>query len=289
MASVGMQVLFYVTPVIFPAESAAPAPDLVVRRRAESDVPPARGRAAAAALERAGRRVRATSPPRIVPGRAGRSPQPSCIAHEPTAHRLRALIPVTDTWPGFNSITSISNSGSAPSGTRRCNPLSSAGLRRPPGRDAHGQGAAGPDAVDSLRRARRPDRPQRRRQEHAAQGDGRDLPAAARPRRHSRATSARCSSSSPVSRWKRPGGRTSGRARCCSACRREEIDREDREHRRVLQPRRVPRHSGAALLVGHVRAAGVRDVDRGRSADSAARRGDGGRRRRVHRKRARSG
>ena len=131
------------------------------------------------------------------------------------------------------------------------------------------------------RRGRRPDRPQRRRQEHAAQDPRRGSPS--RPTGEAD-VHGRVGSLLEVGTGFHP--ELTGRENiylngAILGMRRAEIDRQFDEIVAFAEVGAVPRHPGQALLDRHVRAAGLRRRRPPRARDPARRRGAGGRRRRV--------
>ena len=141
---------------------------------------------------------------------------------------------------------------------------------RAPGRVGHGR----------ARRVLRHRRPQRERQEHAAQVPRRDL--RGRRREHAGRRQAvavhrarRRLQSRPDGARQRADQRDPARPLAARGA------RAVRRHHRVRRARGVPRPQAQELLVGHARAARVRGRDAGRRRRAADRRGARGRRRRV--------
>ena len=137
------------------------------------------------------------------------------------------------------------------------------------------------DLDDRGRHDRRPHRPQRLGQEHAAQAHRRHHPA---DRGHGRSAAAgwpRCSSSAPGSTPTSPAARTSTSTPRSSGSAAQQTDRYFDEIVDFSGIERVHRHPGEVLLVGHVRAARLRRRRARRPRHPAGRRGAGGRRRAV--------
>ena len=195
--------------------------------------------------------------------------RPAQAARRPSARMRRS--PST-------SATSASSTASASPRRRRSAARSSNLFRREPADDV--LGAARRHLPARPRRVARGHRPERRRQEHAAPGARRDHHAVGGRGRRRRPD---LEPADPRRRL-RPGP---DRPRQHPAGRRVHGHRARRDaahhtgHRRVRRHRPVHRRADQDLLVGHARAARLRDRDLGRPRHPAARRGPRDRRRGV--------